>query len=274
MGMQVENIYYENELKHNERNNKQFALFLEDFYKFAGYNLDGLIPDDVDRNLAVDKFYYIKYLVLRYLPHLKEAFYQLLEERGYRMEFEIVDILRLLGDQESIDVAGDIVGYVLESPLVQEMEINGDVVGVTSDKLGTFRIIGSKNYFKDNLSARSLFMYGDVSNQCHQISTTLLHEIDDSEIVTALMPNYFSGTYYHSYIRSKDGIVIDGANQIVLPNDDYENLFKPRKIIQCKRAELYDEYMEAVKKQLVSENDGFYVPLAVALSKQLTFGAK
>lgn len=272
--MSIDSLYYENELQYKDINKQKYAEFITQLYHIIGTNLDSFIPtDDIDSNDYQQRFLYVKYLVLTYLSQYKNEFYKLLEQFGYHMQYDIIDLLRVIGKEEDLGVK-DILSYVRKSPHIQDIETNGEVITIKSDTFGVYRVIGVRNYLKDNIDAYSLFTYGDVSSLSHQLATTLLHEMDNTEIIISLIPAPFKGTYYHSYIKDSSGMIIDGANQLVIDEPSYNNLFKPDQIMKCTRCGLYEEYKKVAKNINESEREKYPIPVIVTLNKQLTLGAK
>ena len=69
-------------------------------------------------------------------------------------------------------------------------------------------------------------------------------------------------------------MIIDSTNQFVMERDSFEELFTPSKIIEVEKDVLYRKYDEAIDSGRINKEDGFYIPVAVALDKQLRLGGK
>lgn len=267
--MTLEELYHENEARRQAQERETFLQFVAEYHKVSSFwSVDSLFPANINYEEVIDNFYYLRYLVLTYEEKHLAHFFELLQKYGYYMERELFDMLKLVGKED--DLTQDSIDLMLRSPFVQDIKVDSDEVKVTSERYGVFKVISAKNYFKDNINAQSLFSYGDVSHICHTLTATLLHEVDDSKIITSLLSSYFGGRYYHSYLRDKNGMIVDGANKIVLSESDFNRVLKPLKVIDCTRYELYQEYKRLLANNIISEETDLSLPLAVALSKQLT----
>jgi hypothetical protein len=271
--MGINELYYELEDKSADINLHKFQEFIDNFYNAIGNNLDKLVVSDIGSDCPIEKFYYIKYLVCTYLKKYREVFYQVLESTGYNMKSELIDMMKLMGKTNDAKYDGELLNYVLENPYVNCITFDGDVIIIRSDKLGDISFISPSTYFKNNSEALNI-VNGKTDHLCHLVSSELLECVDNSKIITSLMPSYFEGTYLHSYIKDDKGFIIDGANQVVLLNDDYNRLFEPSIITECSKEELYKAYVEALKSGRVKESEGYYIPVAVALDKKLMLGGK
>lgn len=270
--MDASSLYLKNEEHSADINLVRFQQFIDDFYQAIGFNLDRLVTSDIHSDDPSEKFYYIRYLVSTYLKKYREEFYRVLELSGYNLQSEMIDVMKLLGEQTNLKYARDVVEYVLENPLIDAVETDGPKIIVKSDKLGDQAFYSARAYLSDNIPARTILM-GNLNHKCHQISVELLSELKNALIVTSLMPSYFEGTYYHSYVKD-NGMTIDAVNHIVMPHENYDKLFEPTIITELNKEELYKEYIDAISSGVVKQEDGFYMPVAVALSKQLRLGGK
>ena len=260
-------VYYEMELQYDSINVRCYEDFIRNFYAEIGFSLDDFIPAYVDITDISKKFAYIRYLVLVYLKKYKDIFYNLLYKSGYNMSLEVIDSLVALCDFDGANIDNEVLNLVLKSPYVQNLKINGDKIKLISDEFGSFDVMSVKSYFKNDRDAYNLFTFGDVSHRCHSLSMCLLDNVEGASIVTSLLPSYFVGTYYHTYLENNAGLIIDGANQIVLPKEQYERLFKVKKVVSSKKSELFAQYVDAVSDGRILTSDGYYIPLALALSK-------
>lgn len=266
-------LYYQLEERSSDINLKRFQSFIDEFYSAIGHNLDSLVVGDIGTDEPTEKFYYLRYLVSTYLKKYINVFYEVLEKCGYNLKSEIIDNMKILGKETNIKYAFDVIEYVKLNPYVDDVIVSGEQIIVKSEKLGDQIFMGVKNYLSNNRGALRI-VSGKIDHMCHTISTQLLDEIEDAKIVTSLLPSYFEGTYFHSYIVDKDDNVIDAINQIVMTRSDYEKLFEPEVVCELDKESLYKEYISAVKGGNICENDGFYMPVAVALDKRLSLGGR
>ena len=269
-GMDANRLYYEQEDYCSDINMVRFQEIIDNFYQSVGLNFDKLVTADINSDEPIEKFFYIRYLVMTVFKKYREEFFKVIEESGYNLNSELIDVMKLLGQQTNLRYAQDIIQYVLENPYVDEVMNEGPKITVKSERLGDRSFYSAKAYLSDNLPARTILM-GNLDHRCHQISTELIEEVPNSKIVTSLLPSYFEGTYYHSYIKD-EGMTIDAVNHIVMPHNSYDDLFQPQVITELSKNELYIEYLQAINDGYVKYSDGFYVPVAVALSKQLKGG--
>ena len=84
--MSYERIFYDNEDKYKDINNKKLKEFI---LKFLKLNLvDIYIDFDLD---VYENFIYLKDYVYKYYPEAIKLFHSTLQESGYRFQHNIID---------------------------------------------------------------------------------------------------------------------------------------------------------------------------------------
>ena len=270
--MDANKLYYTQEDKTHEVNMIKFQEFLDLFYQTVGLNFDKLVAADINSDDPIEKFNYLKYLVSTCFKKYREVFYEVLSGTNYNMKCEMIDAMKLLGQQTNLKYASDVIEYLLEHPYIDAIETAGPKIIVKSDYLGDQAFYSAREYLSDNLEARSVLI-GDLTHRCHQVSLELLNVLKDHYLTTSLVPYYFDGAFYHSYIKDKN-MTIDAVNHIVMPHEEYNKLFDQQEIISMNYEELYKEYISCINEGLIKEADGFYIPVAVTLAKQLRKGGR
>ena len=94
----------------------------------------------------------------------------------------------------------------------------------------------------------NLLNNGECINRCHTVVGVFSNIIDSSNIITSLLPGRYGGHYFHSYFHNDEDLIIDMANNIMTPKEDFDQLFKPQEIISYPSIELAERY-EAIKEK-------------------------
>ena len=267
--MSANKLYYETEERFIEENYRVFRNFINEFYLNIGLNFDGILSHMADMNDPVSVFNGLKCLILFNFPQYKDEFYKMLEEKGYDMKFEIMDAIRALASLKNVSSVHPYIFEAKQSPYIDDVEVLSNGITIKSERFGDFSFNGTQNYFKDNSEVMRLFTSGDLTHKCHQFSLELASELPQDKIITSLLPIYFKGTYYHSYLIDPEDNIIDGVNHTVMKKDEFDELFRPEEIIRYSYEEMYQEYIKGLSDGTISESDKFHIPVAVSLSKKL-----
>ena len=113
-GMDANRLYYEQEDYCSDINMVRFQEIIDNFYQSVGLNFDKLVTADINSDEPIEKFFYIRYLVMTVFKKYREEFFKVVEESGYNLNSELIDVMKLLGQQTNLRYAQDIIQYVLE----------------------------------------------------------------------------------------------------------------------------------------------------------------
>lgn len=107
----------------------------------------------------------------------------------------------------------------------------------------------------------------NFSGLCHEAAQTFSSYMEEDYITTSEMECLFGGVYYHSYytLESGEGMV-DFANNIFYPRDCFDEIFKPKILLQYKAKELKERYLEYLKSS--NEEPIMYPVLTLALNEK------
>lgn len=267
--MEASKLYYETEERFIEENYRLFVKFVNDFYTTVGLDFDMIISQIANMDDPVSVFNALKNIIIFNFPKYKEEFYKLLESYNYDMRFEIMDAITAMASLRNVSIVHPYVYEAKQSPYIDDIEFSADRITVKSERFGDFAFKNAQNYFQDNENVRRLFNCGDLSNKCHQFSLELASELPQDKIITSLLPIYFKGTYYHSYLIDPEDNIIDGVNYTVMKKEDFDKLFRPEEIVCYTYDEMYQEYIKGLSDGTIYESDKFHIPVAVSLSKKL-----
>lgn len=267
--MSANKLYYETEERFIEENCRIFKSFINEFYLSVGLNFDVILSHMADMEDPVSVFNGLKYLILFHFPQFKGEFYRILEEKGYDMKFEIMDAIRSLACLKNVSAIHPCIFEAKQSPYIDDIEITSKGITVKSERFGDFSFNRTQDYFKDNVEIMKLFLSGDLTHRCHQFSLELASELPEDKIITSLLPIYFTGTYYHSYLIDPEENIIDGVNHTIMKKKEFDELFRPEEIVRYSYEEMYKEYIKGLNDGSISESDKFHIPVAVSLSKKL-----
>lgn len=107
----------------------------------------------------------------------------------------------------------------------------------------------------------------NFSRLCHEAAQTFSPYMKEDYITTSEMQGLFGGVYYHSYytLENGDGMV-DLARCIFYPGDCFDEIFKPKILLQYKAKELKERYLEYLKNS--NEEQIMYPVLTLALHEK------
>lgn len=242
--MGYQDIFYQNEEQYYLSNQLHFKKFIEDFKVQTGIDVRmeairfGISPRDY-RSM----FFYLKYKVKLCYPSYISFFYQLLEDSGYDVSSLVIEAMKQLGkgprDQDVFD-------YVKLSPYIDEVTTMKDKVTIHSETFGDFSFLPLRTYFRENKKALYLLKYFQTIGCCHQMSWELIKTLENSRLITSLLPSYYVGTYYHTVICDQNEFIVDAANEIVYDQETQDFLFQGTIVSNTKKEELEVQLAKAV----------------------------
>lgn len=102
--------------------------------------------------------------------------------------------------------------------------------------------------FIDDPKVIELITSGKCVNQCHTVTGIFAPRIEDSKVITSLLPGRYGGEYFHSYIHTDDDLVIDMSNNLITNKQDFDTYFQPKQIITYPSIELEERYESIPEK--------------------------
>lgn len=271
--MEISDIYNTNEKRYTISNNEIFKNVLEDLKDVTGLSFLSLLPKELTDASWSTKFYYIKWIINSNFPQYIPVLFSLLQAHGYNMKSELFDAAKLLAKNGYPEYDMDLNAYVKLSPKIDAVEYDNGMIRLCSDELGDFNFSSVFTGYKNNKQIVDFIKRYEIEHQCHLASWMLIDYLDYANLVTSLIPSYFEGTYYHTYLDDQEsGLILDSANYIVASNDEYQKLLEPQRIVATRKSEINARYQKAIASGLISdreEDENFFTnSLALALYEQ------
>lgn len=165
------------------------------------------------------------------------------------MESEIINAMDLIGKNTINRLDDDIKAYIMLSPYIQGISNNAGQITIHSDEYGDYTFMSALKRFEENPVATDLIRKYITNTMCHQMSWELMKYVDDATLVTSLLPSYFEGNYYHTYIEEKEGRVIDIANNIAYPQELTDYLFKAHVVLKTMKTDMDKKLEMAIREE-------------------------
>lgn len=107
----------------------------------------------------------------------------------------------------------------------------------------------------------------NFTSLCHEAVQNFSTYMKEDYITTSEMKDLFGGIYYHSYYTLENGEgMVDLARNIFYPTDCFDEIFKPKILLQYKAKELKERYLEYLKN--ANEEQIMYPVLTLALNEK------
>ena len=74
--MDANRLYYEQEDYCSDINMVRFQEIIDNFYQSVGLNFDKLVTADINSDEPIEKFFYIRYLVMTVFKKYREEFFK------------------------------------------------------------------------------------------------------------------------------------------------------------------------------------------------------
>ena len=243
-------IYWENEGKYISINNQKFRNFLKDFIEKTGLMKVEVLNFGQD---YTELYYRIREFVLTKHPEYIPLFYQMLEERGFNMDDEILLLIRTIGKE--MELQEETKEYFLLSLYIEEIEKQADKYIIHSKQLGDYAFYTAYQYLINNPLAKNLLNTYFMEQNCHYASWELMKCLDGASLITCLLPSYFEGEYYHSIVQDKTGAYIDLAYGVVYDKETGDKLFLDKIISSVKKEDMAATFSLAKQKEATVKSD-------------------
>lgn len=236
-------LYYENEERFKEINNNYFRNFIT--YFVNKYDIKNFIEDDPSDYINI--FTDLKKYIHMYLPELIGPFYEELKKTGFNMIYNLFDDMYELGVTTNKKLQSKTVYHAKLSPHISDISYDGKINIESIYANVSFYSLKDyfNSYFNSCFNLKKLIREKDLSGDCHRVSLSILDLLEESNLVTMLIPYYFEGTIYHSLIKTEDGLFIDAASYIVY-DEKTLNLLNGRIISDTPKSEIENTLEEAI----------------------------
>ena len=177
------------------------------------------------------RFFYLKNERI-YDSNNVDWFFEILKKYNYNMKNEIQDAMVKLGMLKNPKENKILIKQLLGSPYIQDISFDekGKFTN-ESDEFGKFIFYLATYFYKDSVIVENYLSTQKLPQRCHEHTYFLSKIFGDSYSITSLCPNYFEGTYYHSYTYDDDSNVItDFCFNAVIDKDLYDKMFEPKEL--------------------------------------------
>jgi hypothetical protein len=135
------------------------------------------------------------------------------------------------------------IASLLSLPYIESILSKGNHYIVKS-KYGTIEMFALEDWLNDH---RICFAPKRFNGFCHYAVEALAPLLPDEYITTSEFKNLFGGVYYHSYYTLKDGGIVDPSRNLFYPGTCFEEVFKPKVVVQYPASELQERYQKLKK---------------------------
>lgn len=241
--MTYRQIFDEYEGKFRIQDKKIFGQFLEEFKNCSGIDWKLFVREQNDYTGAFWELHSTLFNKSEYAQYIP-LFYQILEKYHYHLTEDYVSFVRLIGQHTTTYLPDNVRNFVTKAPYIDGVSDQDGKVTVYSEKLGNITFYSTSHYFLGNYFINLLFRNHSVVRECHNISWSLMDYMPGSTLVTSLIPSSFSGTSYHSVIRTRDHFIVDAANSCVYDEKDYHTLFQDEIVCETKDTDRHSALAE------------------------------
>lgn len=268
--MDYESIFFEYEEQYKDLNNQKLKEFVELFLGQTKIDIEEVkLIYMVKENDYDDLSRSLKDYVFKFYPQYISLYYQLLEESHYKMFYDILDSMFILGVSTNKRLNREKSELLLNSPYIENISYNNGMV-VLNSCFGKYSFCSLRDYFRGSYSKMAYVRNNNnMPGDCHNVSWDLLQILDNASLVTQLLPFYYRGTFYHSVVQDEDGMFIDLANEAVYDEEVRKNLYQGQIICKTKKEDLeshlYDTITASNNPYIEEE---FNKALLLALHKQ------
>ena len=247
--MEFDEIIYQNEEQFDEPNNNWIYDFVFSFLEenhlctkeqfLQNYPLEELNPYtlfDLLRNYLED-----------YHKELLNPFYEAYVKKNGNLNFLITCDLRILGKTTIGKLNRSILERLSNRPYFGKISYEEKKIHVTLSSGKEYSFYSIYDYFAKNSKMFEYIMdyRNELFAQCHTDAWDTAHLLNDTTLLTELIPNCFVGTYYHSIVEDNNGMYVDLANEIVYDEEVRYDLFQAEIVSETKKEELHQKLEEA-----------------------------
>ena len=247
--MDFDEIIYRYEEQFVELNNENIFDFVFSFLEehhlctkekfLQNHSLENLNPYTLFDSLR-------NYLA-EYHKELLNSFYDAYRKKNGNLKYLITEDMHMLGKTTIGKLNRSILEQLSNRPYIGKISYEDKKIHITLVSGEEYSFFSIYDYFDKNPKMLQYIMKyrNKLFGQCHADAWDATILLNDSTLLTELIPYCFVGTYYHSIVENKDGMYIDLANEIVYDENVRYNLYQAEVICETKKEDLYQKLEEA-----------------------------
>ena len=247
--MEFDEIIYQNEEQFDKPNNNCLFDFVFSFLEkhHLGTKEKFLQEHPLEELDPYTLFDALRYYLGDYREELLNSFYDTFIKNNGNLNFLITCDLRALGKTTFDKLNRSVVEQFSAHPYITKITYEDKKIHITLTSGKEYSFYSIYDYFAKN---PKMFEYilknrNHLFAQCHTDAWDTAHLLNDTTLLTELIPNCFVGTYYHSIVEDKNGMYIDLANEIVYDEEVRYDLFQAEIVSETKKEELHQKLEEA-----------------------------
>jgi len=236
VGKSLCNIIEETEresIKHTELISKMILKELEKTIGFSFENSKIISPTTFMISLLLDSSFPCRFLLIKLLEkyHVNER------DLLLYLTISLYSVIPGTGLEKKQ------IASLLSLPYIESICSKGNHYIVKS-KYGTIEMFALEDWLNDH---KICFAPKRFNGFCHYAVEVLAPLLPDEYITTSEFKNLFGGVYYHSYYTLKDGGIVDPSRNLFYPGTCFEEVFKPKVVVQYPASELQERYQKLKK---------------------------
>ncbi len=247
--MEFNEIIYQNEEQFDEPNNNFIFDFVFSFLEehHLGTKEKFLQEHPLEELNPYTLFDSLRYYLGDYHEELLHSFYDAFLKKNGNLNFLITCDLRMLGKSTFGKLNRSVVEQFSAHPYIVKVSYEEKKIHITLASGEEYSFYSIYDYFAKNSKMFEYIMKNrnHLFAQCHTDAWDTAHLLNDSTLLTELIPNCFVGTYYHSIVEDKNGMYIDLANEIVYDEKIRYDLYQAEIVCETKEEDLLEKLEEA-----------------------------
>lgn len=259
--MGILEMFEETSVKGKLENETHFRELLNTFFrKYGRFTLSS----EIKNASYAHQFYSLKNFLQGNYPVYYYSLFEEMDSHGYNMRFELIDAAKVIGRKENRILKSQLFDYLKRSPIISEITKDATSFHVQSNCFNEIIFESIFDYLRKYPQALYWIENYIIEQYCHNISWELAKSLDNANLITALIPSYFTKEYYHSYVEH-EGHIIDAANNTVYDRDVYEYLFQPKELSNTPGDIIEEKYREVISSDLFNSLRDKNLPQALVL---------
>ncbi len=248
--MTYQELFYQFEEQYYKENNAMFLMFLKEFLQ--EYQLPPLEKFAKVNHIDIQNGYRLFYCVIGYIysysPELVSPFYEKYLKFNGNLNACITNDMYVLGDTTSNKDKKFWCNALLNNPYIENITYKNKEFKLELTSKEKYSFYSIYDYLRSSLKTMHYFLRkhkDKLHGNCHNVSELLLKMINNTTLITELIPDYFVGTYYHTIVRDENGLFIDLAKHIVYDERVRNELFQGEIVCETKQEDFETALEEA-----------------------------
>ena len=182
-----------------------------------------------------------------YHKELLNSFYDAYRKKNGNLKYLITEDMRMLGKTTIGKLNRSVLEQLSNRPYIGKISYEDKKIHITLISGEEYSFFSIYDYFdKNSRMSQYIMKYrNQLFGQCHNDAWDAIITLNDSTLLTELIPYCFVGTYYHSIVEDKNGMYIDLANEIVYDENVRYNLYQAEIVSETKKEDLYQKLADA-----------------------------